>query len=164
MSVSHNIEGICGNCRHRLLCRNRQARPHPIWQCDEFAPAELRHPSPTTTSVGMTPWEVLAESGDRDIIWKSRGLCATCAHRDTCTFRTSVGGVWHCEEFELAAVSIDETTNTYGLRANPSRVIRRSFVANGAGAFLGLCATCAHRDTCTFRASAGGVWHCEEFE
>jgi len=47
-----------------------------------------------------------------EAICESGGLCRTCAHRDACLFRTSVGDIWHCEEFELAAAPIEKTTKT----------------------------------------------------
>jgi len=31
------------------------------------------------------------------------------------------------------------------------------------GAYMGLCKSCANRETCTFPKPEGGVWHCEEY-
>ncbi|HEX9745520.1 MAG TPA: hypothetical protein VGB30_08840 [bacterium] len=28
------------------------------------------------------------------------GLCVTCVHRDSCINARTIGGIWHCEEFE----------------------------------------------------------------
>jgi hypothetical protein len=34
-------------------------------------------------------------------VWdRSKGLCASCIHRDECTYPVPQGGVWNCEECE----------------------------------------------------------------
>jgi hypothetical protein len=164
MTANKDSDGICEDCKHRLLCRNRQARPHPIWHCDEFEPAQSLHVSSTTAPIGLTPSVVPVEFYEEELVCEAEGLCRTCVHRDTCTFRTPVGGVWHCEEFEFAADPIDKTTNTFGPRRHASGPINRPYLANGPEPVLGLCRTCAKRDTCTFPKGGGGVWHCEEYE
>ncbi len=89
---------------------------------------------------------------------KYLGLCSTCRHDSTCTFpRSEDRPVHFCEEFDgeedkpaLAVVCHEE-------------VLDQKAFADGEK-YLGLCSTCAHRETCTFPKPAGGVWQCEEFE
>lgn len=91
------------------------------------------------------------------------GLCMDCIHEPDCTYpRDSNRPVQSCDEFtpprskpstyyHEAADSVHEKTHSVPLE-------------DDAGAMLGLCRTCVHREVCKFPKTEGGVWHCTEFE
>lgn len=79
-----------------------------------------------------------------------RGLCGTCNHRESCTYRQQSNKlIIQCELFSateaIASPVLMETAPTV------KRITR------------GLCDTCVHQRTCNFFKRNGYVWHCEEF-
>jgi len=87
------------------------------------------------------------------------GLCMTCVHSSTCAFpRRKDQPVLSCEEFDdredvpAEPVGADDVLGgeAEGREESPE--------------YLGLCATCENRETCTFPKPEGGIWQCEEFE
>ena len=84
---------------------------------------------------------------------QARGLCASCKHLPTCTYAQDVmRPTLQCDEYEAAACG--------GTRmAEP-----QAQGSDESAQRLGLCRSCAGRDTCTFPRPEGGVWRCEEYE
>jgi hypothetical protein len=96
---------------------------------------------------------------------KQPGLCMTCVHNATCTFRRDPAQpVIHCEEFD-GFVKVEADFNR---RLVPVRVRATSAQDDpedvAASQAKGLCQNCAHRNSCMFPKSEAGVWHCEEYE
>ena len=84
------------------------------------------------------------------------GLCASCKHLPTCTYAQDVGRpMLHCDEYE-------PTADRPAQRASASEPPPPD--GDHAADRLGLCRTCAGRDTCTFSRPEGGVWRCEEYQ
>ncbi len=80
------------------------------------------------------------------------GLCETCDHDSTCTFRRStLLKIIECEEFSIAS-------------SMPNPDARESAASDPveAGA-LGLCANCLNVVTCGFSNARRGVLQCEEY-
>ncbi|MCG6964296.1 MAG: hypothetical protein LJE95_13635 [Acidobacteria bacterium] len=81
------------------------------------------------------------------------GLCATCVEAPHCVWLRERGpAMVACEEFRAVrgprlslAAAADSTS------------------APEVDTALGLCATCAHAESCVLRRE-GGVWFCEEYE
>jgi hypothetical protein len=67
--------------------------------CEEFEGYDTR---PTDPAARRTPTHVRSETSAASVGPTStlKGLCVSCAKRDTCTFPKPEGGVWHCDEFE----------------------------------------------------------------
>ena len=91
--------GLCMTCIHSPTCTFPCRKDQPVLSCEEFddrgTDATQAHgiaPLPTPEPK-MPPIKVIPESS------QPRGLCATCAHRDTCRLPKPAGGVSHCEEF-----------------------------------------------------------------
>jgi hypothetical protein len=93
------------------------------------------------------------------------GLCMTCVHNATCTFRRDPAQpVIQCEEFDglvKVEADFDQRLALVRVRATSAQDDPEDVAPSRA---KGLCRTCAHRHTCTFPASEAGVWHCEEYE
>ncbi len=88
-------------------------------------------------------------------------LCESCVHRDDCHLRQMPTGAVHdCSEY-------DDGTPVALLEA-PSLVSVPAATASNAepekSPLKGLCVNCDHRETCTLKRPAGGVWHCEEYQ
>ena len=81
------------------------------------------------------------------------GLCTSCERQPKCTYaQDGVHPVLQCDEYAPTA----------HVRARLSEP-----PPQGAGTSersLGLCGSCAGRETCTFPRPEGGVWRCEEYE
>jgi hypothetical protein len=90
-------------------------------------------------------------------ISENSGLCVTCDHAPTCMY---VGDAEHpvmqCEEF---------SQHGGGSAARHTLVDLPEALDQEAERFLavGLCATCANRETCTLPRPPGGVWQCDAF-
>ncbi len=90
--------GICSSCVNAPNCMYVRARRGPIYQCEEFSaytPVEtrVRRRSRTVAGPGHTGNPTARRS-------RLQGLCASCDYAEACTLSHSVGGVWHCEEYE----------------------------------------------------------------
>ena len=93
------------------------------------------------------------------------GICSTCNAAPDCAHRIRNSGVaiWDCENYD-DHVDISSTELNGGLSSvlpAPRKSHRPEF---DAIEYKGLCENCEKRDECTFPRSAGGVWHCEEYE
>jgi len=87
---------------------------------------------------------------------QARGLCASCEHVPTCTYAKDViRPVLQCDEYAPAATAAHGRARMAQPPAQDSGQSEQP---------LGLCRTCAGRDTCTFTRPEGGVWRCEEYE
>jgi len=64
--------------------------------CDEFEGARAEEPAGAQKAAREEPGAAEANPDTGC----ARGLCRTCAKRESCTFPKPEGGVWHCEEFE----------------------------------------------------------------
>jgi hypothetical protein len=90
---------------------------------------------------------------------ESAGLCSTCNHASSCYYHAARGPALFCELFDdSAAPSHPEAA----WRQPPPASLPTPKDANGG--VIGLCANCAHRETCRHPRPAGGVWHCEDYE
>jgi len=109
------------------------------------------------SGVKATPSEFVSNHSES----RRLGLCMTCRHADYCTFpHHDDCPVLQCEEFEVETKEAESAN----LHIVPDATKTRHSDAGNEERPLGLCANCAHRDTCTFPKSEGGVWHCEEYE
>ena len=95
---------------------------------------------------------------------KSRylGLCSTCVTASTCSYtRDPRRPVWECDEYvchETPLAAIPRRS------ASPASSQDETEPAEQNGSeHMGLCATCAGRETCSFHKPEGGVWRCEEY-
>ena len=87
------------------------------------------------------------------------GLCSICLHAQTCfNVKRSKDVILFCEEFDICLDSYFDNS-----AASPSK---NSSPADDChhNDYTGLCMNCKHRDTCKIPKSAGGIWHCEEYE
>lgn len=85
------------------------------------------------------------------------GLCSTCNHSLSCTFRRSVASpVLFCEEFDCSSPSVPPAFHLTAVSAADPH-------ENSSTSLLGLCSNCEGRSTCTLPKDEGGVWHCEEY-
>lgn len=92
-----------------------------------------------------------------------RGLCSTCVHTDSCTFRRDPERpVIHCEEFD-DHVDLQVATARHA-PAGVRMASERQEARRKTPAYWGLCSTCEHADYCTFPRPTGGVWFCEEYQ
>ena len=92
-----------------------------------------------------------------------KGVCATCIHAPGCAYlETPDNPKMYCEQFESELPSVMKTTDVSGLKSIPGVLKKESDSIRQARA-LGLCANCAHLETCVFPRPEGGVWHCEEY-
>jgi len=82
------------------------------------------------------------------------GLCMTCVHTGTCTFRRDVSqAVLECDEFDIGQVAeTKQGEPTVAVAKRDDRV-----------EFKGLCVNCDIRHECTFPKPVEGIWHCEEY-
>lgn len=91
-SVSNR--GLCIACRKDQACHYPRNASRPVLQCEEFEGYEPRAKSSWNSE------ESAAQTPFRDPIQAEvKGLCITCANRNTCAFPKPAGGIWHCEEF-----------------------------------------------------------------
>jgi hypothetical protein len=82
------------------------------------------------------------------------GLCSTCIHTETCTFRRDVSqAVLECDEFDTG-----KTAEAVVIEAPATAVELESAIE-----FKGLCVNCDIRQSCTFSKPPEGIWHCEEY-
>lgn len=65
--------------------------------------------------------------------------------------RVPRAAVWHCEEFHAG-------------EPRAPAVHAQRLPVSAEPLSPGLCANCEHRAGCTLPKSAGGVWHCEEYQ
>ena len=84
--------GLCIACRKDPTCT--YVRMLPVIQCEEFEGYEPRSKS-QRNSEGST--EIFPPQHPAPAEYK--GLCTSCANRETCAFPKPAGGIWHCEEF-----------------------------------------------------------------
>ena len=92
-----------------------------------------------------------------------QGLCVTCKHEPTCTYRRDSGQpILGCDEYEAYAGTPRRATGRNFAPPARSPVLSAT-EEKYAGKYLGLCKSCENRGTCTFPKPEGGVWHCEEY-
>ena len=89
------------------------------------------------------------------------GICSTCTHFNACTLREQRTGPTHyCEEFACeSGTQMHAASRQESLRDETPE----SWLTEADRRYLGLCANCDHRSTCTLAATEGGIWHCEEY-
>ncbi len=79
------------------------------------------------------------------------GLCITCRHASNCQYSANLKkGAAYCEEFELDLL--------------PAPTLEAPAYADPFVSYQGLCSDCEQRTDCIHAKSAGGVWHCEQYE
>lgn len=86
------LPGLCASCVHAEGCTFPRSPGRPVMQCEEFEGACGDAPA-CGDDLAKGP-EAPPDTGG------AKGLCRTCARRDTCTFPKPEGGVWHCEEYD----------------------------------------------------------------
>ena len=92
-----------------------------------------------------------------------KGICATCIHVPGCVYVESPDNPkMYCEQFESELEPAMKATDVANLKSIPAALQKESVAIKQARA-LGLCANCAHLETCVFPRPEGGVWHCEEY-
>jgi hypothetical protein len=85
----------------------------------------------------------------------AKGICSSCKFDPVCGYEADLQeSAIECEQFEPGFP-----------RAMPGerRNAASSFEGQGSGPYLGLCASCANRDSCIYSKPEGGVWRCEEY-
>ncbi len=122
-----------------MVKRTGLCREESLWRpADEQLAREVSGPSDLPVSIHL-------------------GLCATCNHSLSCTFRRSVESpVLYCEEFDCSSPSVPQVPHLTAVPAPEPR-------ENSSSGLLGLCSNCEGRDSCTLPKDEGGVWHCEEY-
>lgn len=94
----------------------------------------------------------------RPFVLKHAGLCASCKDARLCTFgRDPKVPVMSCEEYNGSAGSA-----AYGCADRAEEAAEHEPEREEMP--LGLCANCAHFESCTFPKFEGGIWQCEEYE
>ena len=90
----------------------------------------------------------------------SLGICSTCNHAETCSFRRDTPRpVLECDEFD-DHVDLPRRDLLRGdLELKSSAVSSES----GSEQYTGLCVNCEVRTTCTLRTIGQSIWHCEEY-
>jgi len=92
--------GLCSSCVGRATCTYPRPKDRQVLFCAEFE-GELLHPPKPFTIASAAVWNPREDPVENlDEASKFKGLCRTCAKRESCTFPKPPGGVWHCEEFE----------------------------------------------------------------
>ena len=93
--------GLCTTCVHDATCTFWRDPAQPVVHCEEFE-SVVRVEAEFDRRPVLVRVRASSARGDSEDVAPSRakGLCRTCAHRDTCTFPASEAGVWHCEEYE----------------------------------------------------------------
>ncbi len=87
-------------------------------------------------------------------------LCAACVHGETCNLREMPTTPIHeCNEYDDGALVVAHDT-----AALLSVTVAVTSEAAAPKGHLGLCMNCDHEATCKLPRSAGGVWHCEEYQ
>jgi len=91
------------------------------------------------------------------------GLCITCNNAPTCFFRASRGPALFCELFDDYAPPMSRKTRAFDSVAQDAP-LAASAARDNAALYTGLCVNCGHQATCTHSKSAGGIWHCEDYD
>lgn len=92
----------------------------------------------------------------KSVVVEPKGLCVTCNHIATCSFRRDPGQpVIFCDEFDSYAPSFTEEAVTESAPSIQD--------LNEWDQYKGLCVNCEHRKNCAIRDKEIGVWHCEEY-
>ncbi len=90
------------------------------------------------------------------------GLCSTCRHFSTCTYKKEVSPTVHfCEEYETGNSAAKAGRKRVFPADDPLKLIPGE---KGRHKALGLCSDCVYRETCRFPRPESGVWHCEEYK
>jgi hypothetical protein len=99
VSAKPQYGGLCLTCDHARSCTYPRDPERPVLQCEEFEaydmPVERATVEDFLASGNVKAQAASNHNGDAE----SRGLCANCENRKTCTFPRPEEGVWHCEEY-----------------------------------------------------------------
>ncbi len=88
------------------------------------------------------------------------GICSTCNHAPTCSFRRDTPRpVLECDEFDDHVVPSRATRPNLDLESQFKAVSDEE----ESGQYKGLCVNCEVRKTCTLRTPGDSIWHCEEY-
>ncbi len=91
------------------------------------------------------------------------GLCFTCNNSPTCFYRSRRGPALFCEMFDdYVALPLGGDGGPMARAANPSAALRAA--NEDPSNYAGLCMNCEHRRSCAHPRSAGGIWHCEDYD
>jgi hypothetical protein len=93
---------------------------------------------------------------NRDV---ATGLCETCGHVSSCSFRrTSAQPVVFCEEFDsgVTVAAADDVQEQVAVVTEEQMKVWDEY--------KGLCVNCESRENCAIRNAEVGVWHCEEYQ
>ena len=91
------VTDLCGACAHGDDCHLRDTPIVPLHECNEYDDG-----SPAITADTKLLKSVPSASAQMSAPASSTlaGLCLNCDHRESCILTRSVGGVWHCEEYQ----------------------------------------------------------------
>lgn len=89
--------GLCSICENAMHCTFPRQAERPVMQCDEY---EDLIEERLTQALQAPRLRLVTEPAPEDEASdRTRGLCRTCEHRETCTYPRPESGVWRCEEF-----------------------------------------------------------------
>lgn len=86
MKDEKNVSGMCLNCIHQEDCAMTHHGSTNFYGCDEYE----------SMPAGSASVDYQKEMKTTPTL----GLCATCEHKNQCAYKTTPGGVWHCEEYQ----------------------------------------------------------------
>ncbi len=91
-------QGICTVCDSTPTCTFRNGRV--LLQCERFEPLE-KPPVRATIEDFLTASNLRVKTiVEVEESKQFTGLCKNCESRETCNFSKTLGGVWHCEEYQ----------------------------------------------------------------
>lgn len=88
-------KALCLSCMYQG-CIYQKDSDRPVWQCEEYG--GYKNPSEKNARKN-NPSSAQKQISLNDDLERYKGLCVTCAYRETCTYPKPEGGVWHCEEY-----------------------------------------------------------------
>ncbi len=88
-------KGLCLSCMHQG-CIYQKDSDRSVWQCEEYGGYENPSRIVTRKHIRSLVQKQVSVNNDSN---HYKGLCVTCAYRETCTYQKPEGGVWHCEEY-----------------------------------------------------------------
>jgi len=86
------------------------------------------------------------------------GICSTCNFAATCAYaKNSKKPIWFCEMFD--------NTSTPEKKVKPrNKKLSSPELNNNLSKYKGLCSNCEYHETCKLAHTAGGIWHCAEYQ
>jgi hypothetical protein len=95
MAGARKKRGLCSACKGREDCLLEKSGDAPVLQCEEFQACESAPCRAAKRECPPGPGAAV----EADEGMETKGLCANCDNRKSCTFPRPPGGVWHCMEY-----------------------------------------------------------------